>query len=166
MYILPENLRKTLKQPMGKLVQEQELIDILEKERYVVSIGDLVTYTLLNNNIQPVFCIVDFHTKRGKCSEEVIKKIKSFGKKHVVVENPPGTLSDELLNAIKHGFDNLKPGFMRIEVIGEEDLASLPAILFAPPVVTIIYGLPDKGVLVIRPNKKNKEEIKKIFDKM
>jgi len=166
MRILPENLRETLKKPIGKLVQEQELIQLLKKEKYIVSIGDLVTYTLLKNNIKPIFCIVDFHTRRGECTEEMIKKIKSFGKKHMVVKNDPATISDELWNAIDHGLNNLEPGFMRIEVIGEEDLASLPVIFLAPSVVTIIYGLPDKGVLVVSPNKKNKELTKEILDKM
>jgi len=166
MRVLPNNLRKKLKQPIGKLVQEEELINILKKEKYVVSIGDEVTYTILKNNIKPVFCVVDFHTRRGKCSDEIIKEIKSFGKKNVLVNNPPGTLTDELLDAVKYGFSNLEPGFLRIDVKGEEDLASLAVIFFAPSVVTIIYGLPDKGVLVVRPTKENKEKVKEILDKM
>ncbi len=166
MRVLPKNLRKKLRQPMGKLVQEEELINILKKEKYIVSIGDEVTYTILKNDIKPVFCIVDFHTRRGKCSDEIIKEIKSFGKKNVLVNNPSGTLTDELLDAVKYGFTNLEPGFLRIEVKGEEDLASLAVIYSAPSVVTIIYGLPDKGVLVVRPTKDNKEKVKEILDKM
>ena len=75
-------------------------------------------------------------------------------------------MTDELIGAIRYGLNNLKPGFLRIEVDGEEDLASLAVIYYASSVVTIIYGLPDKGVLVVRPTKENKEKVKKILDKM
>ena len=166
MKVLPENLRSKLKKPIGKLVDEKELISILKKEKYIVSIGDKVTYTLLKHGIKPVFCVVDYHTRRGKCSEEVINKIKNFGKKNVLIKNSKGTITDELINNVKEGFKNLKPGYLRIEIEGEEDLASLPAILYAPSVVTIIYGLPDKGVLVVKPNKENKEKSKEVLDKM
>ena len=37
----------------------------LKNEKYIVSVGDQVTYTLIKNNIKPVFCIVDFKTKRN-----------------------------------------------------------------------------------------------------
>jgi len=166
MKVLPKNIRNILKEPIGSLVQEEELIELLKKEKYVVSIGDMVTYTLLKNNIKPVFCVVDYKTHRGKVSEEVKNTIKSFGLKVKVVKNPSGTISDDLWDTIKHGYDKLLPGALRIEVVGEEDLASLPAIFFAPSVVRIIYGLPDKGVLVVRPSKENKEKTKQVIDKM
>ncbi len=166
MKVLPESLRDKLKEPMGKLVGEKELIKLLKKEKYIVSIGDKVTYTILKNKIKPIFCVVDYHTRRGECSEEIIKEIKNFGEKVEIVKNPQGTISNRLIDLIKKGFMNLNKGYMRIEVIGEEDLASLPAIFYAPAVVTIIYGLPDKGVLVVRPTKENKEKTKEILDKM
>ncbi len=166
MKVLPKELRGKLKEPIGELVDEKKLIKILKKEKFIVSIGDMVTYTLLKHDIKPVFCIVDYHTRRGKCSEEVIKKIKEFGKTSVTVDNPKGIISDDLINSIKKGFKNLEPGRMKIEVNGEEDLASLPVILYAPSVVTIIYGLPDKGVLVIKPTKENKKKTKEVLDKM
>ena len=166
MKVLPDELREKLKEPMGKLVDEKELIEILKKEKYIVSIGDKVTYTILKHGILPVFCVVDYHTRRGICSEEIIEKIKSFGRETIVVDNPKGTITDELIKAIKKGLSNLEPGYLRIEVVGEEDLSSLPTILYAPSVVTIIYGLPDKGVLVVKPNKENKEKTKEVLDKM
>jgi len=166
MKVLPKNIRNILREPIGRLVQEKELLKLLKKLKYVVSIGDMVTYTLLKNNIKPVFCVVDYKTNRGKVSEEVENSIRSFGKKVKVVKNPAGTISDDLWDIIKHGFDELVLGSLRIEVDGEEDLASLPAIIFAPSVVRIIYGLPDKGVLVVRPTKENKEKTKQVIDKM
>ena len=166
MYVLPENLRDLLREPIGILVDEERLIKILQEEKYIVSIGDQVTYTILKNEILPVFCIVDYSTRRGKCPSEVVDLIKSFGKKSVVVKNPPATITDDLWNLIKFAFNNDEPGSLRIEVEGEEDLASIAAIHLAPRDVTIIYGLPDKGVLVVKANKENKDKVKEILDKM
>ena len=59
MYRIPENLRDILNKPFGKLVDESKLIQILKNEKKIISIGDTVTYTLLKNGLEPVFCIVD-----------------------------------------------------------------------------------------------------------
>ena len=63
-------------------------------------------------------------------------------------------------------YENLEIGSLRIEIEGEEDLASLAAIYLAPSDVTIIYGLPDKGALVVKPTRENKKFVKEILDKM
>jgi len=81
MRVLPENLRDILKEPIGQLVNEEQLLEILKDEKYIVSIGDTVTYTILKHDIKPVFCIVDYKTRRGACDQEVVDLIKSFGKK-------------------------------------------------------------------------------------
>ncbi len=165
MYTLPNNMRTLLKQPIGTLVDEKKLLNILKKEKKVVSIGDMVTYTLLKNNIEPFFCIIDYHTHRGKCSEDIIKTLNSYGKKTIKISNPAGKITDELWNVIKLSYENNNQS-LRIEVKGEEDLASLAAIYLAPVDVTIIYGLPDKGVLVVKPTRENKDKVKQVLDKM
>lgn len=166
MRVLPSNLRKNLSEPIGQLVDEKKLIELLKHEKFIVSIGDQVTYTILKHDIEPTFCIVDYKTKRGECSREVKEEIKSFGNKVFVVQNPQGCISDELWNIIKFAFENIDLGKIRIEVEGEEDLASLVAIHMAPSDVTIIYGLPNKGVLVVRPTAEIKNKVKKVIDKM
>lgn len=96
MRILPDNLRNILKEPIGQLVSEKELIKLLQKEKYIVSIGDMVTYTILKHKIEPKFCIVDFNTRRGACSSKIKDTIKSFGKKIIILKNPPAAISDNL----------------------------------------------------------------------
>ena len=165
-FSLPEFLRDELKKPLGKLVNEEELLELLKKEKYIVSVGDQVTYTLLKNNIKPIFCIIDYSIKRKICSKEIIQVLKSFGKENICIKNPSGIISHDLWNSIKNAFKNLDKGSIRIEVDGEEDLAALPAIFLAPRDVTIIYGLPNKGVVIVKPNKKNKKRVKEVLDKM
>ena len=165
MRVLPENIRSLLKEPIGILVDEKQLLKILKEEKKIVSIGDQVTYTLLRNNIEPFFCIVDYHTRRGECSEDIVKVLKSYGKKTIKVDNPAGTITDDLWDVIKFAFED-KNQSLKVEIEGEEDLASLVAIYMAPLDVTIIYGLPDKGVLVVKPTRENKGKVKQILDKM
>jgi len=166
MRVLPNNLRNFLKEPMGQLVNEKKLLNLLKNEKYIVSIGDLVTYTILKNDIEPIFCVVDFKTRRGKCPIEIVKLIKSFGKKSITIKNPPGIISDDLWKVIEIAFENLEADTLRIEIDGEDDLASLAVIYLAPKDVTIIYGLPDKGVLVVKPTFENKKKVKEILEKM
>ena len=165
MHVLPENMRDLLKEPIGLLVDEKRLLTLLKEEKKIVSIGDRVTYTLLKNSIEPFFCIVDYHTRRGECSENIIKVLKSYGKKTINVDNPQGTITDDLWDVIKLAYEGNTQS-LKIEVNGEEDLASLAAIYMAPVDVTIIYGLPDKGVLVVKPTKENKDKVRQVLDKM
>lgn len=165
-YILPDELRETLKQPLGLLLNEEKLIEKLrEYKGRVVSIGDLVTATLLRHQIKPIFCIIDFKTKREKVSSEIMKIIKSYGNKVIKIENPPKTISLELWKNIKDIYRK-NDRDIRIEIIGEEDLAALPAILFAPNDVTIIYGLPDKGVVFVPSEESTKQKVREILGKM
>ena len=167
MRILPDDLRDILREPMGKLVNEKQLLELLSDEEFIISIGDQVTYTLLKNDIEPIFCVVDYKTRRGEFPLEFIQIIKSYGEEVIQVENPQGCITDELWDAIEDAFENAEDCVTtRIEVDGEEDLASLVAIFLAPLDVTIIYGLPNKGVLVVKPTDENKEKISNILNQM
>ena len=64
MYVLPDELKNTLKGHIGHLVDEQGLLQLMKKEKNIVSVGDRVTYTLLTHGFSPVLCIVDFILER------------------------------------------------------------------------------------------------------
>jgi uncharacterized protein (UPF0218 family) len=166
MYRLPDDLRNTLKEYIGNLVNEPELLQLLKKEKNIVSVGDKVTYTLLKHGITPVLCIVDFKLERKPYSLEMKTIIKKLEATHLQIKNPPGTITDELWDAIKTVFKNLKNNPVCIEVEGEEDLASLAAIYLAPGGVTVIYGLPNRGVVVVKTTATNKQKVKEVLDRM
>jgi uncharacterized protein (UPF0218 family) len=166
MYVLPDELKDTLKGYIGQLVNEPELLKLLKKKKYIVSVGDKVTYTLLKHGITPILCIVDFLLERKPYSEEMKTLIQKSKMVHLKVKNPPGTITDELWNAIKTVFQNLKEAPVCIEVDGEEDLASLAAISLAPEGVTVIYGLPNKGVVVVEATPAHKKKVKEVLDRM
>ncbi len=166
MYVLPNDLKDTLKGYIGQLVDEATLLKLLKNEKYIVSVGDKVTYTLLKHGFSPVLCIVDYILERKPYPAEMKACIQSFGKIHLQIKNPPGTISDELWDTIKSVFQNLQAGPVCIEVEGEEDLASLAAIYLAPPGVTVIYGLPNKGVVVVQTTTAHKQKVKEVLDRM
>jgi len=165
-FFLPDELRDLLKEPLGVLVDEQELLNLLSDEKHIVCVGDLVTYTLLKNGISPSLCIVDYITERKDCSSEIKDKIKSNCENPIKINNPSGSITDDLWNKIDFCYKNLKKQPFCIEITGEEDLAALPAIYLAPSDVTVIYGLPNRGVVVVKTNQANKSKVKDILDRM
>jgi len=166
MLVLPEDLKDKLKEPIGHLVDEQGLLKLLQDIEYIVSVGDLVTFTLLKNRINPIICIVDYILERKGYSSKMKEEIQRFGKKHIRIKNPPGCITDELWNAIESAYKKLGEGPICIEIDGEEDLAALAAIYMAPRDVTIIYGLPNRGVVVVKANETHKSKVKEILDRM
>jgi uncharacterized protein (UPF0218 family) len=163
MYVLPDDLKDTLKEYIGDLVDEPGLLKLLKKEKYIVSVGDKVTYTLLKYGITPILCIVDYKLERKPYPSEMKAFIQKFSTIRFHIKNPPGTITDELWDAIKTVFKNLKNGPVCIE---EEDLASLAAIYLAPGGVTVIYGLPNKGVVVVKATTAHKQKVKEVLDRM
>ncbi len=166
MRVLPEHLRNALKGPLGMLVDEPELLRLLATKQHIVSIGDAVTYTLLTHHIKPLFCVIDYKTRRGACEPLVKKTLQSYGKKTVRINNPAGVITDELWDAIKQAYAQGEKETLRIEVEGEEDLAALVAIYLAPRDATIIYGLPNRGVVVVPATEEFKQKVKEILSEM
>ena len=166
MYRLPDDLKNTLKDYIGALVDEPELLNRLKQEKYIVSVGDKVTYTLLKNGIIPILYIIDYQLERKSYPLEMKTVIQKLRATHLQIKNPPGTITDELWDAIKTVLKNLKNSPVCIEIDGEEDLASLAAIYLAPGGVTVIYGLPNRGVVVVKTTSANKQKVKKVLDRM
>jgi len=166
MHVLPDDLKDTLKGYIGQLVDEQGLLKLLKKEKSFVTVGDMVTYTVLKHGFIPLLCIVDFILERKPYPAELRTLIQGFGQVHLKIKNPPGTITDELWDAIQNVYQNPQNRPVCIEVDGEEDLASLAAIYLAPGGVTVIYGLPNKGVVVVKATEAHKQKVKEVLDKM
>ena len=150
---LPKSLRKELKKPLGQLHKSIDLIetllqDHLSEERLIISIGDATTKNLINLDIYPQLCIVD-----NKIEREPVKHNLNHTNNILYVDNPAGTITDELvdicIDSIKNAASN-NP--IIIEVEGEEDLAVLPCILNAPKDTFILYGQPKEGVVLVDVN--------------
>lgn len=169
-YCLPDELRAELRKLHGDLypgngIETAKLIiKDLNNPTKIISVGDIVTYNLLNIGLIPNISFVDDRTKRGPASDKIMHGTKHPRFKTITVENPPGVITEELLQEVSKAMHSDSP--IRIFVKGEEDLAALPAIALAPLSSVIIYGLPDEGAVLVRVTQEKKKEIQSLLDRM
>lgn len=166
-YTLQNRLRTKLKKPLGELIRgtpketTKKLRDIIlrEKPSKIVSVGDFVSKSLVENQIYPDISIID-----NKVMRKYIKPIQIDAESEICVKNPPGTLTFEALKAVQEAFKaNCK---VKIIVDGEEDLLTLAAVFYAPENILIVYGQPNEGIVVVRTSEKNKAEVAKTLKVM
>jgi uncharacterized protein (UPF0218 family) len=73
-------------------------------------------------------------------------------------------ITDELWTAVQTALED--ESSVRIEVNGEEDLATIPCVTLAPLNTVIIYGMPEQGLVVARVDEDNKNLVKKALEMM
>ena len=163
MYILKPEMALELKQTTSQIYTETP--NILFNSKYVATIGDICTVKLIQEEIIPNLMIVDYKTKRNvKLTEEQMSIIESVKCKSVEVDNEAGTISQQLYFEIKKA---IKSEIMtKIIVNGEEDLATLPVIKHSKIGAKVIYGMPDKGMVVVDVNQQAKERANKLLERM
>jgi hypothetical protein len=139
---LPEDIRSELKKPFGEL--HSTLTSLLPhlKGHVVYAVGDVVTHHLIRAGVSPDIAIIDGHTMRAPC-----RRVPSLPCRRIGARNPPGTISDDLVCAIRDAVAH--PPAM-IVVDGEEDLAVIPLVLAAPTGALVLYGQPGEGVVLRR----------------
>ena len=132
---------------------------------YIITVGDICTIKINEQVRMPDLSIIDYKTKRDSpLSSEQKSIMNQIGEKVVNVNNNAGTISDELWNAIEAAIsDNVKT---RIIVEGEEDLATLAAISLANLGAKVIYGMPDKGMIVVDVNQRSKKRANSFLERM
>ena len=153
MYAVPDDKKEELRKPIGKIIKK---IEKEELQGRIVSVGDMVTMSLEKEGIKPDIAIVDYKIERKKYERKVFSADKI-----IRVKNPAGEITRELWNAIATAYIYDKKTL--IEVDGEEDLAALPAIYLAPDNTTVIYGMPSKGMVVVKVGKKERNKVEKFF---
>ncbi|MFH1199494.1 MAG: DUF359 domain-containing protein, partial [Candidatus Micrarchaeota archaeon] len=88
--------------------------------------------------------------------------IAAWKAKIMRVKNPPGTVSAALQKAVRRVFaKKLFPA--KIIVDGEEDLAVIPAVAFAPVGAAVYYGQPGKGGVIITVNAAKRRRFRRIM---
>ncbi len=169
-YKLTAALRDRLKKPFGRLYRGKgdeclrDIVKGLGSPAKVISIGDVTTYYLLKAGIVPDICIVDDLTMRLPVASEVKKGTAHESFKDVRVRNPPGVITEELIDAIKDNMGSKGP--VRIFVDGEEDLAVIPACEYAPVGSVVLYGQPGEGVVAVTVTEDKKRETLSLMEQM
>lgn len=164
-YKLPENgiLLDTLKEPLGKILQEQQLGSVIKKDDVCIAVGDESAVTLHKYNFNLKLAIVDYKTQR-EMRMDLKEQIAQIGDKVVRVENPAAMITEALWDAIENALNG--EADVRIEVEGEEDLATIPCVALAPINTIIVYGMPDQGLVVARIDDETKQLVQKALEQM
>jgi len=118
-----------------------------------ISVGDVVTITLLQMSMEPDVAVFDYKTQRAE-DYKAKERIGKMSGRLVKVENPPGRITKDLWHAVKNAANSKDR--VKIEVSGEEDLASLVAIATAPEGAHVIYGIPKKGLMVVKVDQESR----------
>jgi hypothetical protein len=100
----------------------------------------VVTHSLQQNGITPAIAVVDGQTMRSPCT-----KMPDLSGTCIHVKNPPGTITDELVDALTYAVDHPP---ITVMVEGEEDLAVIPLVIAAPLASVVLYGQPNEGVVL------------------
>jgi uncharacterized protein (UPF0218 family) len=151
---LPEHMRAELAEPMGALVSGRELTGHLKDSRRVISVGDVVTITLLQMNMEPDVAVFDYRTQRSD-DNEMKERIAGMSGRLVRVRNPPGMITRELWHAVRSAAN--AEDRVKIEVSGEEDLAALVAMATGPIGGHVLYGQPQKGLVLVHLDARTRE---------
>lgn len=162
---LPENLREKLKEPLGKLVSEQEsskekILSNIPQNSYVITVGDATTEKLIGFGLNPPLQIVDAQEKRSKRELPSSEQVKT----HLDCDNPAGEITKHSIEQIKKAFTMEPP--VRITVNGEEDLLVIPVCIFAPQNSVVLYGQPNEGLVIVHITDEIRNKAQSIFNSM
>lgn len=142
-FILNENQKKLLRQPQGKLIESEKLLDQshLQAATKVATVGDIVTQAFLRAKFRIDFAVVDFRSQNN----EHIWEPQAYWEHDIsTIYNPAGQIthaaSSRLLKQVTLG-----PHLFVVE--GEEDLLALPLVLSLPLGSLLYYGQPNEGVV-------------------
>ncbi|MCS7138815.1 MAG: GTP-dependent dephospho-CoA kinase family protein [Crenarchaeota archaeon] len=157
-----EETRRIVKKPLGTLLKaDSEIRGFLKgSEKPLITVGDIVSASLIKMGFEPHLCIVDGKTMRK--SIEIAECLKK-GRRILMLKNPPGTISEDSWKVIREAVSSPKS---TIIVEGEEDLLTLVAIQSAPEGSLVLYGQPGEGVVAIRVDESSRKMVSKILGTM
>ena len=156
-------MAQELKQTKSKVYTESP--SFLEKSDFIATIGDICTIKIIEEIRIPDLMIVDYKTKRNvELTDKQKKVIDDINCKTIKIDNKAGTISEELYQEIEKAVNSHEK--TRIIVIGEEDLATLPVIKHCKIGAKVIYGMPDRGMVVVDVSQQTKERTNKLLERM
>ncbi len=157
---IPEEKRELFKEPLGESLDEAELEQ--HNAAKMITVGDVVSLTVRRNGMVPLLSIYDGYTERHEMTG-FATYVESHGLEVKVVGNPAGTVTRELEDAVRNAITG-DTGVIRVE--GEEDLALMPCILYAPDGYEIIYGWPGKGMMCVTTDERIRKRVKELWNMM
>ena len=161
---LPDSLRDQLKIPLGVLLpigqdNKRNIQKYLSDDSYIITVGDRTTEKMIDFDLIPSLQIIDGLEKRIK--RDILKLGSAFELK---IDNPAAEITLESIEIIKKAFSLNPP--IRLTVNGEEDLLVLPACIHAPENSVILYGQPNKGLVLVQITTEIRNKAQALLDLM
>ena len=161
---LPDSLRDQLKIPLGVLLpigqdNKRNIQKYLSDDSFIITVGDRTTEKMIDFDLIPSLQIIDGLEKRIK--RDIIKLGNAFELK---IDNPAAEITLESIEIIKKAFTMHSP--IRLTVNGEEDLLVLPVCIHAPENSVILYGQPNKGLVLVQITTEIRNKAQALLDLM
>lgn len=160
---LPEAMREELRSPLGPVLSGDAAYGAVLRAPRVVTVGDACTIDLVAHGRIPDVAVIDFKTRR-EASDALRARAQAIGGRVLTAVSPAGTLTRDIWVALDEAFKSGER--VRIEVLGEEDLAALAAIDLAPEGTAVLYGMPDAGVVLVWVDARAKAVVRSLIDRM
>jgi len=153
-----------LKIPLGLLLpigqdNKENIQKYLSDDSYIITVGDRTTEKMIEYGIIPSLQIVDGFEKRQKRKFPKLRKESEFK-----ITNPAAEITLHSIEMIKKAFDMIPP--IRLTVKGEEDLLVLPVCKHAPQNSVVLYGQPNKGLVLVQVTPEIRNKAQTLLDMM
>ena len=161
---LPDSLRNQLKTPLGILLPigqdtKENIQKYLLDNSYIITVGDRTTEKMIEYGIIPSLQIIDGFEKRKQ------REFPKLGNaSELMIDNPAAEITLQSIEIIKKAFTLNPP--TRLTVNGEEDLLVLPVCIHAPENSVILYGQPNKGLVLVQITAEIRNKAQALLDLM
>lgn len=152
---LSEKIRQHFKKPLGVIVSTLKKTEL---QQNIITVGDITTAKFIAAGITPQVAIIDFFVQREQKYHNLGQLGFSTVNPDMEIENPAGQISRNLILGVEKTLKNASQGQI-ILVEGEEDLATIPAILLSPLGNLVFYGQPKKGLVKVPVTAEIKQKI-------
>jgi hypothetical protein len=167
-YTITPLLRIKLREPFGTLLEgtANQTMDKLKElvsskaPVLIVAVGDVVSRNLHDFGVHPLVSVIDNVSMRN----QPMQPPKQHGEATVEVCNPQGTITQEAIDAIKEAL--AQASHTHVVVEGEEDLLTLIAVLYAPLYAFVVYGQPNRGIVVVEVTSEKKAQVERFLKEM
>lgn len=161
---LPETAREAMRKPLGPVIAGSALAGHVRPTETIITVGDMVTLTLADAGYPVALAVFDYVTKRDD-RQDFRERLERLSGERARARNPPATITKELWDALEAAIVKVGSGKrVLLEVVGEEDLAAIPAILLAPDGAKVLYGMPDRGIVVVTVDKRRRRMARRLLE--
>ena len=153
-----------MKTPLGILLPESQvdksnIEKYLSPDSYIITVGDRTTEKMINFGLIPSLQIIDGLEKREKREPPKLDNATEL-----TVDNPAAEITPQSIAMIKKAFTLQNP--VRLFVNGEEDLLVLPVCIHAPENAVVLYGQPNRGLVIVRITPEIRNKVETLLDLM